>query len=385
MKKQLIAIVVSLLVTFGAHGQWTGQSSSTDLVSPISRTGSVMTTNMFNNDGVNGAQIRLNSNGTYYGKIGNPTPQVWSLGWGGSVLDINPVLNWTATGNVGIGTTTPASTTKLEINQSAGGSGQNQGVRIWAGNTNNYFGNSQIQFSYGGGGGGYSHAIKSRHNSGAISGNAIDFYLWQPGDPVNGEGSLNAMTLNGSYMGLGTNAPLSQLHLNSSIERQTFRLYKNGNTTNYLSIWQGVGGAALDPIGTGLLYLGYDQPTTVIMGMNGGKIGIGTGTPDQLLTVKGIIHSQEVRVDLTVPGPDYVFEKDYRLPALKEVKDYIDQNKRLPDVPSAAEMEKNGVQLGEMNMLLLKKMEEMTLYILDQQKQIEALKSRMETIRNKTE
>jgi len=193
------------------------------------------------------------------------------------------------------------------------------------------------------------------------------------------------MTLNGSYMGLGTNAPLSQLHLNSSIERQTFRLYKNGNTTNYLSIWQGVGGAALDPIGTGLLYIGYDQPTTVIMGMNGGKIGIGTGTPDQLLTVRGIIHAQEVRVDLTVPGPDYVFEKNYRLPALKEIKDYIDQNKRLPEVPSAAEMEKNGVQLGEMNMLMLKKMEEMTLYILDQQKQIEALKSRIEAINHKTE
>ena len=108
MKKQLIAIVVSLLVTFGAHGQWTGQSSSTDLVSPINRTGSVMTTNLLINDGVNGAQIRLNSTGTYYGKIGNPTSQVWSLGWGGSVLDINPVLNWTATGNVGIGTTTPS-------------------------------------------------------------------------------------------------------------------------------------------------------------------------------------------------------------------------------------------------------------------------------------
>jgi len=98
MKKQLSAIVVGLLVTFVARAQWTGQSSSTDLVSPISRTGSVMTTNLFINDGVNGAQIRLNGNGTYYGKIGNPSSQVWSLGWGGTALDINPVLNWTANG-----------------------------------------------------------------------------------------------------------------------------------------------------------------------------------------------------------------------------------------------------------------------------------------------
>src|SRR5258706_15155649 len=206
-------------------------------------------------------------------------------------------------------------------------------------------------------------------------GNGAATYFWNQGQ---GTGKSVMSILANGNIGVGTTKTLSQLHLNSTTERQTLRIYKNGNTTNYLSIWQGTGGAALDPIGTGLLYFGHNQPTTVIMGMNGGKIGSGTGTPDQLLTVKGIIHAQEVRVDLSVPGPDYVFEKNYRLPALKEVKDYIDQNKRLPEVPSAAEMEKNGVQLGEMNMLLLKKMEEMRLYILDQQKQIEALKSRIE-------
>jgi hypothetical protein len=68
--------------------------------------------------------------------------------------------------------------------------------------------------------------------------------------------------------------------------------------------------------------------------------------------------------------PDYVFEKSYSLPSLEEVKSYIDQNKHLPEVPSAKEMESNGVNLGEMNMLLLKKIEELTLYVIEQNKKL---------------
>ena len=60
-----------------------------------------------------------------------------------------------------------------------------------------------------------------------------------------------------------------------------------------------------------------------------------------------------------------MFEPDYKLTSLDEIKNYIDQNKHLPEVPSAKEMEKNGVQLGEMNMLLLKKIEELTLYVIE--------------------
>jgi hypothetical protein len=96
-----------------------------------------------------------------------------------------------------------------------------------------------------------------------------------------------------------------------------------------------------------------------------GKVGIGTTNPDALLAVAGQVHATEVRVTTNVPGPDYVFEKDYKLSSLEEIKNYIDQNKHLPEVPSAKEMEKNGVQLGEMNMLLLKKIEELTLYVIE--------------------
>ena len=75
---------------------------------------------------------------------------------------------------------------------------------------------------------------------------------------------------------------------------------------------------------------------------------------------------------------DYVFEKNYKLTPLEDIKTYIDQNKHLPEVPSAKEMEKNGVQLGEMNMLLLKKIEELTLYVIEQNKKMEIQQSRID-------
>lgn len=104
-----------------------------------------------------------------------------------------------------------------------------------------------------------------------------------------------------------------------------------------------------------------------------GNVGIGTSSPDEALTVKGKIHTEEVIVDLNVPAPDYVFYKDYKLKTLEEVQQFINEFGHLPNIPSAKEMETDGVKLKEMNMKLLEKIEELTLYILEQEKRIKAL------------
>ncbi|EJL63257.1 hypothetical protein PMI10_02455, partial [Flavobacterium sp. CF136] len=106
-----------------------------------------------------------------------------------------------------------------------------------------------------------------------------------------------------------------------------------------------------------------------------GNLGLGTAIPDEKLTVNGKIHAQEVRIDLSSPMtvPDYVFANDYKLKSLQQVEDYIKENSHLPEIPSAKEIEKNGLMLAEMNMALLKKIEELTLYTIEQQKNTEKL------------
>lgn len=119
-----------------------------------------------------------------------------------------------------------------------------------------------------------------------------------------------------------------------------------------------------------------------------GKIGIGTTNPDELLTVKGKIHTQEVLVDLDgAVAPDYVFENyfngisemmpEYSLITLEELEAFLKENYHLPNVPSAETMRTEGISLKEMNLILLQKIEELTLYTLQQQKEIDALKEKI--------
>lgn len=122
-----------------------------------------------------------------------------------------------------------------------------------------------------------------------------------------------------------------------------------------------------------------------------GKIGIGTTNPTQLLTVNGRILCEEVEVVLDV-GPDYVFEKyytgksstksDYKMPSLQELEVYIKANHHLPEVPSAKEMKEDGVEMKEMMRLLLQKVEELTLYTIEQEKKIEKQQETINTLQS---
>ncbi|HRO76463.1 MAG TPA: hypothetical protein PLP27_09980, partial [Crocinitomicaceae bacterium] len=95
----------------------------------------------------------------------------------------------------------------------------------------------------------------------------------------------------------------------------------------------------------------------------------------------GVLSAREVKVDLTA-WPDYVFKKDYELMPLKQVDDFIQTNGHLPNVPKAETIETEGLNLGEMNKLLMQKVEELTLYLIEQQKLIEAQQKRIEALEN---
>ncbi|MFB9110341.1 tail fiber protein [Flavobacterium gyeonganense] len=114
------------------------------------------------------------------------------------------------------------------------------------------------------------------------------------------------------------------------------------------------------------------------------NVGIGTTTPGSKLTVAGNIHAQEVKVTPNAGTvPDYVFADDYKLKSLEEVEAYIKQNSHLPEIPSAKEIEKNGLMLAEMNMSLLKKIEELTLYMIELKKENQNLTDNQKILEEK--
>jgi hypothetical protein len=112
----------------------------------------------------------------------------------------------------------------------------------------------------------------------------------------------------------------------------------------------------------------------VILCAEGGNVGIGFMDPQYKLSVSGIISATEVKVS-TTPNSDYVFEPDYNLLPLQDVESFIQQNKHLPDIPSSEEFKENGVGLGEMGDMLLRKIEELTLYMIQMKQEVEQLKA----------
>jgi hypothetical protein len=138
-----------------------------------------------------------------------------------------------------------------------------------------------------------------------------------------------------------------------------------------------------------------------------GQVGIGTVTPVAILDIKaqnsdpalivrasdasiqfivkanGYVEARDVLVKTGVIIPDYVFEKDYDLMSLTEVEKYISENKHLPEVPSASDVKDNGLNIAEMNAVMLKKIEELTLYVIKLQKQNDAMQEEIDILKKK--
>jgi|GEM_PF-6821390 len=125
-----------------------------------------------------------------------------------------------------------------------------------------------------------------------------------------------------------------------------------------------------------LISAGHNDTETFVVRANG-NVGIGgVENPAERLVVDGTICAKEVRVSLSGAPcwPDYVFEDDYKLKSLSELEDFIKTNKHLPGIPNAQEVANNGVELGDMQARLLKKIEELTLYIIELKNENEEIK-----------
>lgn len=139
--------------------------------------------------------------------------------------------------------------------------------------------------------------------------------------------------------------------------------------------------------GSAGLRIRTNTSVNVIEANNAGRVGIGTApTANATLTVRGSILTEQVRVRLQANWPDYVFAPSYRLAPLAEVEQYIRTHGHLPNVPSAAQVEREGgVELGAMNAKLLEKVEELTLYLIEEkkarEKEVAALKAQLEGLK----
>lgn len=194
------------------------------------------------------------------------------------------------------------------------------------------------------------------------------------------------MYYNEGSIGLGTDFPASTLDVRGN--------GRFGTNTDYVQIGYDGAHTVIDNYGIGangdgLLMLNYYSGNDVVIG-NGtpassslvvsGSLGVGTGQylDTYKFAVAGKMISEEVRVKMKANWPDYVFEETHELMPVGELKAFIKENKHLPNIPSAEEVKKNdGIDLGEMNAKLLEKIEELTLYMIEQQRQIDELKAKV--------
>jgi len=178
-----------------------------------------------------------------------------------------------------------------------------------------------------------------------------------------------------------------------SIQDGTGRVQQYWNSTvspnTYLVGNEAAGKISFNPAGTEVYSILFAKPgisgdpiewDNYLTIMNSGFVGIGTANPLSMLSVNGKITAREVEVTLT-GFPDFVFESDYQLPSLSEVDEYVKKYKHLPGVPSEKEVLENGLNLGDMDAILLQKVEELTLYMISLKKQNEVLQSEMEKLK----
>ncbi|MCX6278571.1 MAG: hypothetical protein NT004_10785 [Bacteroidetes bacterium] len=270
-----------------------------------------------------------------------------------STIQNNIKMTVTPTGRVGINTKTPSQALEVCHRDTTGGINLNQ--------LDTSLKKSEIKFSIAGVGhwsmGHYLSA--SRPNS---------FFIWNQ----NREKTELFIADNG-MMGINTEWPAARLDVNGDLRVESLA----GNGQAFLQA-DNSGHVTAVPVNSGGIGLWQTTNGTDIYRLNG-KVGIGVippGSSTYKLLVEGGIVARDLKVTIQTPFPDFVFSENYPLKSLRDLESFIHENRRLPEMPSAEDITREqGFEVGEMQIKLVKKIEELTLYLIDQQKQIDELKS----------
>lgn len=184
-------------------------------------------------------------------------------------------------------------------------------------------------------------------------------------------------------VGIGTNTPEFPLHVLVPDNTNGIILGNDSGARFFMKV---------NEIGGGQLFVrSYDGHDRIFLNADGqsffiNRVGIGlnpvSNPNNYMLAVNGVIGAKEMMIENTSSTwPDYVFDDGYRLMPIKELADFINQNKHLPNIPSAKDIEdQGGHQVGETARLLLEKVEELTLYLIEQNERIVELEGKVEAI-----
>ncbi|GEN68232.1 hypothetical protein [Chryseobacterium rhizosphaerae] len=201
---------------------------------------------------------------------------------------------------------------------------------------------------------------------------------------------VNAFSIryeNGSFNNWGSLRSGAETYMSYGAKASSTTAYgwvsSNGSFSNYKNAVT-LGNEGIKFLGSASAQSAINSPVVMNESMRitpNGNVGIGTKNPDQKLAVKGKIHAEDVIVDTNVPA-DYVFQKyfdgqssirpDYQMPTISELESFVKENKHLPEIPSGEEIARDGVTLGDFQMKLLQKIEELTLYIISLKKEMDS-------------
>ena len=313
---------------------------------------------------------------------------VFQTNSGPSVATLTEKMRIDKNGNVGIGTTTPGN--KLDVsgsaifNPSTTAGYYTEGIRI--NNAPNNFailhlgGNAGSTFSTGSG---QWTVLKDYYNH---------FGIWENGNPM-----FSILNTTGN-VGVSTTDPISSFQVQDGCTKASIG-EADGQDLNFGTSYLGFNAARSSSRQWTVSNDSQHNGGGVIYSNILGEIYFApiasTGTTDQTLSdtdiknkitfrvsADGTTYAKKIKVELT-GWPDYVFKPTYTLMPLTDVKSYIDKNHHLPDMPSAEKVEKEGLDLGEMNKLLTKKVEELTLYLIEKDKKEKEQEQNTESLENK--